>query len=103
MLFPTIDFPHKLFSVLNGRIGVGVVASAGTLFAVKLIAHPGATTAMIGRRIAFLSCHSYAFATFSIIGLVCRSLGRMLNTSLMADFDALDNPRKRNRANSVVF
>jgi len=82
MLFPMVDLPYKLSSVQYSPIAVGTAATAGALFSLKFLFHPIKTAAMVGRKLALLPSHAYFFAQFSVIGLACRSIGRMTNASL---------------------
>lgn len=91
MLYPMVGFPHK-FS--TSPIAVGTAATVGGLFSLRFIAYPIKTAALIGRKIAFLPRLSYFFAQIGIIGLGCRSLGRLTNTSLMQRFHAPVKPAK---------
>jgi hypothetical protein len=88
MLYPMVGFPHKLSSVQNSPIAVCTAATLGGLFSLRFIAHPIKTAAMVGRKIAFLPRFSYYYAYVAIIGLGCRSLGRLTNISLMERFHA---------------
>jgi hypothetical protein len=83
ILFPMVDLPQKLHTYQNHPATLGLAYTGAALASLKFIAQPIKTTVFVGRKIAFLPRLTYFFAQAGIIGLACRSVGRMTNSSLM--------------------
>lgn len=84
-LYLMVDLPRKL-AAQNMLWIVAEAASAATLLAVGLYAHPVTTLSLVSSTIASLPRISYIYAKFSLGGLLCRTVGRMFNTALMKPF-----------------
>ncbi len=88
ILYPSVDLPKKLPTYKDNPIVVGLVSTKVAMFTLKLLAYPKKTVVNMIGNIRYLPRLTYLFAQLSLIGLGCRSVGRMINQDLMEAFNA---------------
>ncbi len=82
-LAPVVDFPSKV----DNRVALAMGGTAAVIFGQELYSQPKKTLASVARQIMRLPRLAYLFTTFSLIGLACRSVGRLANSDLMQAFN----------------
>ena len=82
-LYPSIDFPKKLYSYRNTPVGFGIALIGGAFFFLNFVFSPKATVFNTARHFSVVSVF---LAKMSLIGLLFRSLGRWTNPQLMHQF-----------------
>jgi hypothetical protein len=97
ILYPTVDLPRQLPTYKDNPIVITMIATKVAMFSLKLLAYPKSTVAGMISKIGYLPRIAYLLVQLSLIGLACRSVGRMTNPDLMKAFDA-----KEQKADEVL-
>jgi hypothetical protein len=100
ILYP-YDLLKKLPTFQDHPIMVGLVTTKVAMFALKLLAYPKKTFLNMMGNIRYLPRLTYLFGQLSIIGLGCRTMGRMTNPDLMEAFNAQELKQEQKAAKPV--
>lgn len=94
---PVVEFPRKV----DNRVALAMGGTAAVIFGAELCKQPKKTLASVARQIMRLPRLAYLFTTFSLIGLACRSVGRLANSDLMQAFKGQDKKPEASLPRSV--